>query len=234
MGHGMRGWRLTVLGVTLTAAVPSAQYRTLDDRFAPPRFDARGAWDARAGYLREHVLASAGLLPLPEKTPLRPVVFDEIVARRLPRLEGLLREPAGLLRHRQPVSPDRRRSVPGHPVAARALGVRPAREHRDQLGPGRAISLARQGFVVFTLRHDRLQRQPPAAAHLRRAAREPLGAEPGRPAALEQHPRARLPRDAARRAARRASARPASRAAARRRSCSRRSTDASRWRRRST
>ena len=29
-------------------------------------------------YLREHVLASAGLLPMPERTPLHPVVFDEV------------------------------------------------------------------------------------------------------------------------------------------------------------
>ena len=56
-------------------------------------------------------------------------------------------------------------------------------------GPGRAINLARQGFVVFTLRHGRLRRQPAAAPHVRRAAREPLGAEPGRAAAVERHPR---------------------------------------------
>ena len=54
------------------------QYRTLNDRFPGPAFTSRAEWDARAAYLREHVLASAGLLPLPEKTPLHPVVFDEV------------------------------------------------------------------------------------------------------------------------------------------------------------
>ena len=33
----------------------------------------------RAAYVREHVLASAGLLPMPDRTPLKPVIFDEIV-----------------------------------------------------------------------------------------------------------------------------------------------------------
>src|SRR5207245_11588019 len=51
-------------------------YRTLDDRFAVPRYSLP-EWQGRAAYLREHVLASSGLLPLPEKTPLRPQVLDE-------------------------------------------------------------------------------------------------------------------------------------------------------------
>ena len=62
--------------VLLTQAVAlgqSGQYRTLNDRFPGPAFTSRAEWDARAAYLREHVLASAGLLPLPEKTPLIPV-----------------------------------------------------------------------------------------------------------------------------------------------------------------
>ena len=69
-------------------------------------------------------------------------------------------------------------------------------------GPGRAINLARQGIRRLRLRHDRLQRQPPADAHLWRSRRETLGTEPGGPAALEQHPRAGFPRIAALRAAR--------------------------------
>ena len=54
----------------------------------------------------------------------------------LHRVEGLLRKPPGLLRHGQPVPADRRRSVPGGAVAARALDLRPPRELAARLGPG--------------------------------------------------------------------------------------------------
>ena len=146
----MRGWRLTVLGVTLTAAVPSAQYRTLDDHFAPPAVTSKAAWDARAGWLREHVLASAGLLPLPEKTPLGPEIFAEIVHddyrvakvyfESLPGffVTGNLYRPIGAGPFPAILSPH------GHWAYGRL-------ENTDiNSVPGRAINLARQGFVVFT------------------------------------------------------------------------------------
>src|SRR6476659_7975957 len=150
MGHGMRGWRLTVLGVALTAAVPSAQYRTLDDHFAPPAVTSKAAWDARAGWLREHVLASAGLLPLPEKTPLGTEIFAEIVHddyrvakvyfASLPGffVTGNLYRPIGAGPFPAILSPH------GHWAYGRL-------ENTDiNSVPGRAINLARQGFVVFT------------------------------------------------------------------------------------
>ena len=58
---------------------PTSSFRTLDDRYAPPHFTSARAVDQRAAYVREHVLASAGLLPCPDRAPLKPVVFDEIV-----------------------------------------------------------------------------------------------------------------------------------------------------------
>src|SRR5215203_914217 len=79
MAYRICGWLMAALGVTLAAAAPSAQYRTLDDHFPPPAVASKAAWDTRAAYLREHVLASAGLLPLPAKTPLVPEIFGEIV-----------------------------------------------------------------------------------------------------------------------------------------------------------
>src|SRR6478672_6323866 len=67
--------------VPLSAQAPAGQaaYRTLDDRFAPPHFSSVQEWNTRKAYLREHILASAGLLPMPEKTPLHPEIFAEIV-----------------------------------------------------------------------------------------------------------------------------------------------------------
>jgi hypothetical protein len=70
---------LTALAALLVLAqAPAGPFRTLNDRFPAPHFTSRTEWEARAAYLREHVLASAGLLPLPLKNPLRPPVFDEL------------------------------------------------------------------------------------------------------------------------------------------------------------
>ncbi|MFO7694157.1 MAG: acyl-CoA thioester hydrolase/BAAT C-terminal domain-containing protein [Vicinamibacterales bacterium] len=140
---------VVVFFATLPAAA-GAQYRTLDDRFPAPVFTSRAEWDARAAYVREHVLASAGLLPLPARTPLNPVVFDE-------------------LKHRDyAVSKVYFESVPGFFVTGnlyRPVGEGPfpavlsahghwtyGRFENSPLvsGPGRAITLARQGFVVFS------------------------------------------------------------------------------------
>src|SRR5712692_6045663 len=59
------------------SAARMLQYRTLDDRLTMREYASLEEWQRRASYLREHILASAGLLPLPQKTPLRPQVFDE-------------------------------------------------------------------------------------------------------------------------------------------------------------
>jgi hypothetical protein len=126
-----------------------AAYRTLNDRFAVPPYSVP-EWEQRAAYLREHVLASAGLLPRPEKTPLRPQVFAEqkhddysvakVYFESLPGffVTGNLYTPAGrgpfpavLLPH-------------GHWTYGRLENT------EISSIPGSAISLARQGFVAFT------------------------------------------------------------------------------------
>jgi hypothetical protein len=135
------------------AAGPTAQspaYRTLNDTFAPPVHDSLEAWKARAAYLREHILASAGLLPMPERTPLKPEIFDEIrrsdytIAKvyfeSLPGffVTGNLYRPAG-----EGVFPAIL-SAHGHWTYGRL-------EHTPTASvPARAINLARQGFVVFS------------------------------------------------------------------------------------
>src|SRR3954464_7279319 len=149
----MRIIAAAVLAVIVTVPqVPSGQsrYRTLDDRFTPPKFDTADAWNARAAYLRDHVLASAGLLPLPEKTPLRPTIFGEVrradyfvskvFFERLPGflVSGNLYRPLGDGPFPAILSPH------GHWAYGRL-------ENTDlNSAPGRAINLARQGYVVFT------------------------------------------------------------------------------------
>src|SRR3954469_23969203 len=149
----MRIIAAAVLAVIVTVPqVPSGQsrYRTLDDRFAPPQFVNADGWTARAAYLREHVLASAGLLPLPEKTALHPSVFGEVrrsdysvskvYFESLPGffVTGNLYRPLGDGPFPAILSPH------GHWAYGRL-------ENTDlNSAPGRAINLARQGYVVFT------------------------------------------------------------------------------------
>ena len=153
--------RLIAAGL-LTAVVAAAQsasaqppaarspYRTLDDRFAPPTFTSASEWNTRAAYLREHILASAGLLPLPDKTPLRPSIFGEIrksdysvskvYFESLPGffVTGNLYRPLADGPFPAILSPH------GHWAYGRLENT------LINSGPGRAINLARQGYVVFT------------------------------------------------------------------------------------
>jgi len=125
-------------------------YRTLNDRFAAPRHSTLDAWKPRAEFLREHILASAGLLPLPEKTPLRPSIFGDVTRsdyrvskvyfESLPGffVTGNLYRPIGEGPFPAILSPH------GHWTYGRLENT------PTTSGPGRAISLARQGFVVFS------------------------------------------------------------------------------------
>jgi hypothetical protein len=128
---------------------PRAQYRTLNDKFPPPQDTSLDAWKVRAAYLKEHILASAGLMPPPEKTPLKPVVFGEVphdgytvskvYFESLPGfyVTGNLYKPTGNGPFPGILSPH------GHWAYGRL-------ENTDLASvPGRAINLARQGFVVF-------------------------------------------------------------------------------------
>ncbi len=49
-----------------------------DMHFTMPGFTSRETWQARAVDLRKQILASAGLLPMPAKTPLHPQVFGKL------------------------------------------------------------------------------------------------------------------------------------------------------------
>src|SRR5947207_1360920 len=144
--------RFTFISLTLAAGLLAAQpqYRTHNDRLQAPSFATADAWAPRAKYLRDHVLASAGLLPMPERTPLGPVVFDEIAHadytvskvyfESLPGffVTGNLYRPTGAGPFPAILSPH------GHWTYGRLENTPVASI------PGRAIGLARLGFVVFT------------------------------------------------------------------------------------
>src|SRR5437763_13859139 len=61
-------------------AQEDARNTVLDSRthYKMPVFSSREAWLERAAFLRKQILASAGLLPMPEKRPLNAQVFDKL------------------------------------------------------------------------------------------------------------------------------------------------------------
>ncbi|MEO8522405.1 MAG: hypothetical protein ABI603_13645 [Acidobacteriota bacterium] len=149
LASGVLGMVLVVSGLG-SAGAQQRPLRTLDTVYEGPAYTSAAAWKARAGYLREHVLASAGLLPMPERTALRPVVFGELTHgdytvskvyfESLPGffVTGNLYRPSGSGPFPAVLSPH------GHWAYGRL-------ENSALVSaPGRAINLARQGFVVFT------------------------------------------------------------------------------------
>src|SRR5437660_3975002 len=72
----------------MLAAMGSAQIPDQDSRntqipdmnthFKMPAFTTREAWLEKAAFLRKQILASAGLLPMPEKSPLHANVSGKL------------------------------------------------------------------------------------------------------------------------------------------------------------
>src|SRR6476620_12612009 len=76
---------LLALGLTGLAAerIPEQDSRNtttpdMDTHFQMPVFANREAWLEKAAFLRKQILSSAGLLPMPVKTPLNPQVFGRL------------------------------------------------------------------------------------------------------------------------------------------------------------
>src|SRR5262245_45899234 len=70
-------WTLTlVLARSPGNAEPVRDLNTLRDF---PKIESAAAWRARANDIREQVLVSCGLWPMPEKTPLHPQVSGRVV-----------------------------------------------------------------------------------------------------------------------------------------------------------
>src|SRR5688572_23773697 len=81
-GVAMRRLVIAVVSLAVLAGIGvTAQrkpYRGVNDTYAAPQFMTRAGWNIRAAHLRELVLASAGLLPMPDRTPLGAQVFGDL------------------------------------------------------------------------------------------------------------------------------------------------------------
>ena len=138
------------------AQLPAQDARNTDlpgtnTHFRMPVYRTLAEWEARKQFLRKQILSAAGLLPMPEKTPLHPQVFgrienqdytiEKVLLETMPGyyLGGNLYRPLG-----------KQGPFPG--VASPHGHWTYGRLENQELAsiPGRAINLARQGFVVLT------------------------------------------------------------------------------------
>ena len=146
---------LLLAGSAATAAVPAVDVRNTqtpdtNTHFKPPAFSSLSEWTARREELRKQVLFAAGLLPMPERTPLNAKIFDRIENKdysiekvyieTLPGfyLAGNLYRPLG-----------KTGKFPGM-LAPHGHATYGRLEHGNLFSvPSRGINHARQGYVVF-------------------------------------------------------------------------------------
>src|SRR5687767_6372159 len=121
-----------------------------DTHFHPRNYRTLEEWQERARHLRKQVMSAAGLLPLPEKNPLRAQIFgrienkeysiEKVYIETLPGfyLAGNLYRPVG-----------RTGKFPGV-LAPHGHAQYGRLEHGPLFSvPARGINMARQGYVVF-------------------------------------------------------------------------------------
>lgn len=144
-------------GNTVTKALPpedlrAARVRGVRVPVELARYDTKEQWLARAAYLREHILVSTGLWPTPPKAPLNARVFDRTERDDYTIEKVYFESVPGFYVTGNLYRPRGKKSGPfpavltphGHWAYGRLENT------TDNSVPGRAISLARQGYVVFT------------------------------------------------------------------------------------
>jgi dienelactone hydrolase len=125
--------------------------RTTETPCALARYGTLEEWQVRARHLREQVLASAGLLPFPEKTPLRAKVFGRAEHPGYTVEKAFLESRPGFLVCGNVWRPSEGKGpFPG--VLCPHGHWRYGRLENGALGSvvDRCMDLARQGYVVFS------------------------------------------------------------------------------------
>jgi hypothetical protein len=136
-----------------TIPAQDARNVVLDSRthYKMPVFATREAWVERAAFLRKQILASAGLLPMPEKRPLNAQVFGKLEREGYTIEKVLLETMPGFYLGGNLYRPRGRQGPFPGVVSPHGHWQYGRLENTAIVSvPGRAINLARQGFVVFT------------------------------------------------------------------------------------
>ncbi len=142
-------------GLALAAALLAQDARNTnipntDTHFTMPEYKTLAEWEARKAHLRKQILSAAGLLPLPEKTPLNEQIFGRIEQKDY-SIEKVLLEtlPGYYLGGNLYRTRGRSGKFPG--VASPHGHWNYGRLEHQPLGsiPARCQMLARQGHVVF-------------------------------------------------------------------------------------
>ena len=128
----------------------NTEIRTTTTHMPLPEFSSLQAWEQRRAFLRNQILVSAGLSPMPVKTPLHAQIFGKIEAPDYTIEKVLIETLPGFYLGGNLYRPrDGRQKHPGllNPHGHWAYG----RLENQPLysGPALGISLARQGYVVF-------------------------------------------------------------------------------------
>ena len=137
------------------AHVPAAdsrntEIRNVDSHLPLPQFSSLDAWQQRRAFLRNQILVSAGLSPMPEKTPLHAQVFGRIEEKDYTIEKVLIETLPGFYLGGNLYRP--RNSSAKHPGILNPHGHWPHGRLENQplySGPSLGISLARQGYVAF-------------------------------------------------------------------------------------
>ena len=115
-----------------------------------PEFTSLKAWEQRRTFLRNQILVSAGLSPMPEKTPLHAQIFGKIEEKNYTIEKVLIETLPGFYLGGNLYRP--RNDSAKHPGILNPHGHWPYGRLENQplySGPSLGISLARQGYVVF-------------------------------------------------------------------------------------
>ncbi|MGB9625977.1 MAG: hypothetical protein ACPMAQ_14075, partial [Phycisphaerae bacterium] len=149
-----------VLSWAAAAAAGEATSRPVDPRwrdlphtdtvFVPRHFATLDEWQAWRGHLRRQILWAAGLMPMPERTPLNAEVFGRIERDGYSVEKAYFESYPGFLVTGNLYRPLTTGKHPG--VACPHGHWKNGRLQDDEVGsvPARCITLARMGCVVFT------------------------------------------------------------------------------------
>ena len=117
--------------------------------FAVPTFSSLREWKARKQALREQILLSAGLVPMPAKTPLNAQIFGRLDRDGYSIEKVLIETLPGYYLEEELPSGEFKGKHPGILIAHGHWDYRNSRTRNSTPRRNQGITMAQQGYVVF-------------------------------------------------------------------------------------